>query len=123
MVQLPIGELTGNGENTHHPSIYTRSDNCKTTPDGRFSLRGSHISESSKDSRMVTVTVIPDNVVGVEYPSRDDPGMDLCPIVVARMYCEATLLSVVNSLLILSHNGCNCLMDRKGLPLPIQYIV
>ena len=48
---------------------------------------------------MVTVTVIPDNVVGVEYPSRDDPGMNLCPIVVARMYCEATLLSVVNSLL------------------------
>ena len=43
VVQLPIGELTGNGENTHRPSIYTRSENCKTTPDGRFSLRGSHI--------------------------------------------------------------------------------
>ena len=98
MVQLPIGELTGNGENTHRPSIYTRSKNCKTTPDGRFSLRGSHISASSKDSRMVTVTVIPDKVVGVEYPSRDDPGIDLCHIVVARMYCEATLLSVVNSI-------------------------
>ena len=74
-----------------------RSENCKATPDGRFSLRGSHISASSKDSRMVTVTVIPDNVVGVEYPSRDDPGIDLCHIVVARMYCEATLLRVVNS--------------------------
>ena len=47
---------------------------------------------------MVTVTVIPDNVVGVEYPSRDDPGIDLCHIiVVARMYCEATLLRVVKS--------------------------
>ena len=73
---------------------------------------------------MVTVTVIPDNVVGVEYPSRDDPGIDLCHIVVARMYCEATLLSVVNSFLIvrckaLCYNGCNCLMARRGLPLPI----
>ena len=42
MVQLPIGELTGNGENTHRASIYTHSENCKTTPDGRFSLRGTN---------------------------------------------------------------------------------
>ena len=27
----------------HRPSIYTRSENCKTTPDGRFSLRGSQL--------------------------------------------------------------------------------
>ena len=75
---------------------------------------------------MITVTVIPDNVVGVEYPSRDDPGMDLCPIVVVRMYCKATLLSVVNSLLTckaLCYNGRNCLMAKRGLPLPIPYIV
>ena len=40
---LPISELTGNGENTHRSSIYTRTKNCKTTPDGRFSLRGSQM--------------------------------------------------------------------------------
>ena len=70
---------------------------------------------------MVTVTVIPDNVVGVEYPSRDDPGIDLCHIVVARMYCEATLLSVVNSFLIvwckaLCYNGAIALWPEGVYP-------